>query len=130
MYVTIRSRKSRGRGQSKTWKLLAKLRCCPSRATAIMRASSGLPQAATAADWLHKRWCQRWRASVPGCEPDRAVALLRPVTALYFAAVYATFVANIEPSERPFHAADVPACLARAVELEDLYAGVGGQHLI
>ena len=34
--------------------------------------------------------------------------------ALYLAAVYATFLVNIEPSEQPFHAADVPVCLAKA----------------
>jgi hypothetical protein len=64
-------------------------------------------------------WNLRWRATVPGCDPDRAVGLLRPVAPLRMAAVYATFLANIEPSERPFHTADVPACLARAAAEAD-----------
>ncbi|WP_413644774.1 hypothetical protein [Micromonospora sp. RTP1Z1] len=38
VYVTGRSRESRGRGQSKTWKVLTKLRCRSLRATAIMQA--------------------------------------------------------------------------------------------
>ncbi|MFF5171555.1 phosphotransferase family protein [Micromonospora sp. NPDC000089] len=59
-------------------------------------------------------WCARWRADAPGCDPERAVALLRPVAWWRLAAVYAGFVAGIEPSERPYHAADVPDCLARA----------------
>ena len=59
-------------------------------------------------------WAARWRADVPGCDPERAVALLRPVAPLRLAAVYAAFLAGIEPSEQPYHAGDVPACLARA----------------
>jgi aminoglycoside phosphotransferase (APT) family kinase protein len=85
----------------------------------ILRLADGVD--ASKGEWLRRRWSERWRASVPGCDPDRAVALLRAVAALYFAAVYATFVANIEPSERPFHAADVPAYVARAAaELEQV----------
>jgi hypothetical protein len=30
---------------------------------------------------------------------------------------YADFVANIEPSEHPYHALDVGACLERAADL-------------
>jgi hypothetical protein len=86
----------------------------------ILRLSEGLDS--SAADWLQRRWCERWRDSVPDCDPERAVALLRPVAALYLAAVYATFLANIEPSERPYHAADVPAYLARAVEADEVPA--------
>ena len=52
---------------------------------------------------------------MPGCDPERAVALLRPVAPLRMAAVYALFLAGIEPSEHPYHAGDVPACLERAV---------------
>jgi hypothetical protein len=40
---------------------------------------------------------------------------MRPVAPLYGAAVYAGFVANIEPSEWPYHADDVPASLSAAV---------------
>ncbi|MEH0844424.1 phosphotransferase [Micromonospora sp. CPCC 205711] len=62
-------------------------------------------------------WCARWRASAPGCDPERAVALLRPVFWLRTAAVYADFLAGIEPSERPYHEADVPECLVKAAAL-------------
>ncbi|SCG40254.1 phosphotransferase family protein [Micromonospora inositola] len=59
-------------------------------------------------------WAARWRAHVPGSDPERAVALLRPIAPLRLAAVYAMFLAGIEPSEHPYHAGDVPACLAQA----------------
>lgn len=78
----------------------------------ILRLTEDLEEGAAAA--LTTAWARRWRASVPGCDPERAVELLRPVAALRNAAVYANFLAQIEPSERPFHAADVPAYLARA----------------
>jgi hypothetical protein len=39
------------------------------------------------------------------------------VAPLRAAAVYAMFLARIEPSERPYHQGDVPACLKRAVAL-------------
>ncbi|SCG67725.1 phosphotransferase family protein [Micromonospora coxensis] len=78
----------------------------------ILRLTEGLP-ASTAAPLLGA-WCARWRDSVPGCDPERAVALLRPVAALRMAAVYAMFLAGIEPSERIYHADDVPRCLAEA----------------
>ncbi|MEV4622108.1 aminoglycoside phosphotransferase family protein [Asanoa sp. NPDC049573] len=63
---------------------------------------------------LRAAWSARWRADVPGCDPDAAIAALRPVAALRSAAVYANFLANIEQSEHPYHAADVPRCLREA----------------
>lgn len=59
-------------------------------------------------------WARRWRATVPGCDPERAVELLRPVAGLLSAATYAGFLAHIEQSEWPYHAGDVPECLAAA----------------
>jgi hypothetical protein len=79
----------------------------------ILGLAEGVP--AGDADALVDAWARRWRAEAPGSDPARAVALLRPVAALRAAAVYADFVANIEPSERPFHAADVPHWLGAAV---------------
>ncbi|MEV0805304.1 aminoglycoside phosphotransferase family protein [Micromonospora sp. NPDC050200] len=70
-----------------------------------------------AASSLLAAWSARWRASVPGCDPERAVELLRPVAALRLAAVYAAFLAGIEPSERVYHEADVPDWLAQAAAL-------------
>ncbi|WP_173068420.1 phosphotransferase [Phytohabitans houttuyneae] len=67
-------------------------------------------------DALISSWAARWRRTVPGCEPERAVRLWRPVSELHLAAVYAAFVANIEPSERPYHAGDVAPSLRRAAE--------------
>ncbi|MFI7513936.1 aminoglycoside phosphotransferase family protein [Micromonospora echinofusca] len=60
-------------------------------------------------------WCARWRAEVPGCEPERAVELLRPVAALRLAAVYAMFLNGIEASERIYHATDVDTYFAQAL---------------
>ncbi|AEV87492.1 aminoglycoside phosphotransferase [Actinoplanes sp. SE50] len=60
-------------------------------------------------------WARRWRVTVPGSDPERAVELLRPVAGLWNAATYAGFLANIEQSEWPYHAGDVPDCLAAAV---------------
>jgi Phosphotransferase enzyme family len=62
-------------------------------------------------------WAQSWSRSVPGSDPQRAVELSGPVAALRSAAVYAEFVASIEPTQRPFHTADVPAQLDLAVRL-------------
>jgi len=60
-------------------------------------------------------WAYNWARSVPGSDPQRAADLLRPVAALRGAVIYADFLAAIEPAEHPYHAADVPACLAAAV---------------
>jgi Phosphotransferase enzyme family len=79
----------------------------------ILRLTGDLPDAEAAP--LIAAWSERWRATVPGCDPSLAVDLMRPVAPLYGAAVYAGFVANIEPSEWPYHADDVPASLTAAV---------------
>ncbi|MFD0973138.1 aminoglycoside phosphotransferase family protein [Plantactinospora endophytica] len=78
----------------------------------ILRLTEGLDPEPTR--FLLAEWVRRWRSSVPGSDPARAVELLRPVAALRMAAVYAHFLARIEPSERVFHAVDVPAYLHRA----------------
>jgi Phosphotransferase enzyme family len=64
---------------------------------------------------LHERWCAHWRCAVPGCEPERALALLAPAAALREAVTYAGFLAAIEPSEHPYHLIDVPDGLRRAI---------------
>ncbi|WP_027343553.1 aminoglycoside phosphotransferase family protein [Hamadaea tsunoensis] len=63
------------------------------------------------------QWADLWRETVPGCEPERAVELLRPVVALRHAAVYAEFLRNIELSEWPYHVEDVPFWLSQAAGL-------------
>ncbi|WP_432981100.1 aminoglycoside phosphotransferase family protein [Dactylosporangium sp. CA-233914] len=69
------------------------------------------------ADALVEHWAGRWREAAPGSDPVEAVRLLRPVAPLLSAVVYAGFVHNIEPSEWPYHAEDVPTCLRTAVTL-------------
>ena len=41
-------------------------------------------------------WCALWRRSVPGCDPERAREIGRPLSALRSAAVYAEFLDRIE----------------------------------
>jgi hypothetical protein len=62
-------------------------------------------------------WSARWREAVPGCDPDRATALLAPVAALQRAAMYQLFLDNIEMSERIYHAADPADWLDRAAAI-------------
>jgi Phosphotransferase enzyme family len=66
---------------------------------------------------LAEHWCRWWRAAVPGCDPQQAMALLEPVVALRNAAVYADFLDRIEPAEHSYHAQDVPDWLGRAAAL-------------
>jgi len=63
---------------------------------------------------LIAHWAKLWREAVPGCDPQAAVEALRPVAALRNAAAYAYFLANIEPTEHPYHAGDVPFWLGEA----------------
>ena len=61
-------------------------------------------------------WLAGWRRLVPGSDPERAWRLLRPVARLRTALVFQNFLDNIEPSERIYHQADVPAALLRAAD--------------
>lgn len=79
----------------------------------ILRLGGGLSSSAA----LLERWASLWRAAVPGCDPLRAVTLLRPVAPLLGAVIYANFLANIEPDEWPYHLLDVPNCLKAAAEI-------------
>jgi hypothetical protein len=49
--------------------------------------------------------------------PARAETLLAPVATARLAVIYRMFLDGIEPSERPYHAADPAAQLRRAVSL-------------
>lgn len=51
-------------------------------------------------------WHATWRAAIPGSDPERAASLLRPVATALQAAQYRMLLDRIEPSERPYHAAD------------------------
>jgi len=92
----------------------------------ILGLTAGLSPADAAP--LLRSWALRWAQAVPACDPAAALTLLPPIQALLGAVVYANFLAHIEPSEHPYHAADVPACLREAVTLaagDPLAAGVG-----
>jgi hypothetical protein len=77
---------------------------------------------------LLAEWAERWRRTVPGSDPLRAVALMRPVAALRGALIYATFLENIEPTEWPYHADDVPERLVAAVAAADDEEPAATQH--
>ena len=79
----------------------------------ILTLANGLEEADRR--YLIAEWAERWRADVPGCEPERALDLFGPINHLRGAVIYNRFVANIEPAEHPYHAPDVPACLDRAL---------------
>jgi hypothetical protein len=66
---------------------------------------------------LRRVWSRGWREAIPGCDPERAAALLGPVAAARQAVIYRTFLDNIEPSEHPYHAADPADWLTRAAQL-------------
>lgn len=83
----------------------------------ILRLTERLPAGEAAA--LIADWAARWRQTDSSCDPERAVALLRPVAELRAAAAYADFLDHIEPAERPYHKADVPDRLAAAVAAAD-----------
>ncbi|WP_344079333.1 aminoglycoside phosphotransferase family protein [Luedemannella helvata] len=81
----------------------------------VLRLTEVMP--AGEAEVVIEDWAARWRAEIPGSDPHGALELLRPVAALRMAAVYADFLAGIEPAEHPYHAGDVATWLRRAVEL-------------
>jgi phosphotransferase family enzyme len=60
-------------------------------------------------------WVRRWRRSVPGSDPARAVELMRPVQHLRGGVIYGDFVAGIEPAERVYHFDDIAGSLNAAV---------------
>jgi phosphotransferase family enzyme len=72
---------------------------------------------AEAVEAVSRHWHAEWTRAVRGSDPDRASRLLRPVAAARQAVIYQRFLDGIEPSERPYHAADPAAWLKRTVEL-------------
>ena len=78
---------------------------------------AGLTTRASAADTdaINHAWVGWWQRTAPGSDPERAAELAKPLAALRLAAVYAHFVANIEPTERAFHLGDISDLLDRAV---------------
>jgi hypothetical protein len=72
---------------------------------------------ADAVETVRRRWHSDWTRALPGSDPDRASQLLRPVAAARQALIYQKFLNGIEPSERPYHAADPADWLRRTAEL-------------
>jgi Phosphotransferase enzyme family len=66
---------------------------------------------------LRRHWHDRWRAILPGSDPDGAARLLGPVAAARQALIYQGFLDGIEPSEWPYHVEDVPRWLRRTADL-------------
>ncbi len=71
----------------------------------LLRLCEGVSGEAAAA--LSRGWSSTWKQRNKACQPERALALTRPLAPLLAAATYARFVEQIEASERSFHAADV-----------------------
>jgi Phosphotransferase enzyme family len=68
------------------------------------------------ADALRDYWLDAWARAVPGSDPHRAWALVRPLAAIGDAIVYQGFLDEIEASERIYHDEDVLPALDRAAE--------------
>jgi Ser/Thr protein kinase RdoA (MazF antagonist) len=66
---------------------------------------------------VRAHWARGWRSSIPGCDPDRAAALLEPISAIRHAAVYQNFLDRIEPDERIYHVSDPLDWLRRTAAL-------------
>jgi aminoglycoside phosphotransferase (APT) family kinase protein len=72
---------------------------------------------ADAVETVRRRWHADWTGARPGSDPGRASQLLRPVAAARQALIYQKFLDGIEPSERPYHAADPAHWLRHTAEL-------------
>jgi hypothetical protein len=64
---------------------------------------------------LTEQWCAHWRRTAPGSDPERAIELIEPVGGLRDALIYGMFLRSIEPTEHPYHLADVPIGLRNAI---------------
>lgn len=72
---------------------------------------------AEAVEEVRTHWAAHWRATIPGADPERAMALLAPIAAVRQAVIYRGFLDRIEPAEHPYHAADPLDWLQRAATL-------------
>ncbi len=72
---------------------------------------------ATEVEAVRRHWCDAWEVAVPGSRPARAETLLAPVATARLAVIYRMFLDGIEPSERPYHAADPAEQLRRTAAL-------------
>jgi Ser/Thr protein kinase RdoA (MazF antagonist) len=76
-----------------------------------LRAFVGPDRAAAVTD----AWCEAWATRVDGCEPERALELVRPLQALSGAILYQRFLDHIEDSERRYHEGDPAAGIRLAL---------------
>jgi Phosphotransferase enzyme family len=63
---------------------------------------------------LRTHWCNQWRSALPTSRPEQALKLMQPLHPLRGAIIYHAFLAAIERSEHPYHAADPLRCLHQA----------------
>jgi hypothetical protein len=73
--------------------------------------------AADAVETVRRHWRATWKDAIPGSDADRATQLLRPSAAARQALIYQGFLDRVEPSERPYHAADPGNWLRRTAEV-------------
>lgn len=72
---------------------------------------------ADVAEMISRHWNDEWMRAVPGSDPAHAARLIRPIAAARQALIYVTFLEAIEPTERPYHAADPASWLRRTAAL-------------
>lgn len=68
---------------------------------------------------VRTHWHERWRAAVPGSDPDRAADLLAPIASARQAVIYQGFLDRIEPAERVYHRTDPADWLGRTAAILD-----------
>ncbi len=66
---------------------------------------------------VREHWHREWRDAIPGSDPARASQFLAPIATARLAAIYKSFLENIEPSERPYHQSDPAIWLRRTATL-------------
>lgn len=64
-------------------------------------------------DAVRAHWLDRWRSIHPGSAPERAAELIAPIVAARQAAVYQSFIDQIEPAEQAYHDGDPQTWLRR-----------------
>ena len=63
---------------------------------------------------LVAEWCASWKRLAPRSRPEQALEITPFLGAMYGAAIYASFLQQIEETEWPYHSDDVPRCLEAA----------------
>ena len=66
---------------------------------------------------IRDAWLAAWGRAVVVADPPRAAALIEPLAAARQALIFRSFLDGIEPSERRYHAQDVPRWLKRTASI-------------